>query len=79
MTTVTRSPMGVIRDRSGDSSSMMMTAIDEAIAVGRARGVIFPADIVESTLEMIHELPGRARSRRCSKTSSAAAASSCRG
>ena len=72
MTTVTRSPMGVIRDRPGDCSTMMMAAIDEAIAVGRARGVKLPADIVDEHAQDDSELPGRRRSRRCSKISSAA-------
>ncbi len=41
MTTVTRSPMGVVRDNPA-TFEMMMAAIDEAIAVGRARGITFP-------------------------------------
>ena len=40
MTTVTRSPMGVVRDDPA-LFKMMMDAIDEAIAVGRARGITF--------------------------------------
>jgi 2-dehydropantoate 2-reductase len=61
MTTVTRSPMGVIRDNP-DLFAMMITAIDEAIAVGRARGVRFPDNLVEETLKLIHRFPAESRS-----------------
>ena len=61
MTTVTRSPMGVVRDtpetvRDDDA------AIEEVIAVGRARGVNFPADLMESTLAMIQNFPASSKS-----------------
>ncbi len=61
MTTVTRCPMGVIRE---DKSlfAMMMTAIDEAIAVGRARGVKFPDTLVDDTLKLIHRFPAASKS-----------------
>jgi 2-dehydropantoate 2-reductase len=61
VTAATRSPMGVIR---GDQAifNMMMTATDEAIAVGRARGITFPPDIVESTLAMIPNFPDASKS-----------------
>ena len=39
-----------------------MTAIDEAIAVGTARGINLPADIVESTLAMIPNFPATSKS-----------------
>ena len=61
MTSVTRSPMGVVRDDPA-LFAMMMTAIDEAIAVGTARGITFPADIVESTLGMIKNFPATSKS-----------------
>jgi 2-dehydropantoate 2-reductase len=61
MTTVTRSPMGVVRDDPA-LFTMMMDAIDEAIAVGRARGITFPADILDSTLAMIKGFPPNAKS-----------------
>ena len=61
MTSVTRSPMGVVRDDPA-LFGMMMTAIDEAIAVGTARGITFPADIVESTLAMIPNFPATSKS-----------------
>ena len=57
MTAVTRSAMGVLRDDPA-LFEMMMTAIEEAIAVGTARGVTFPPDLIESTLAMIPEFPG---------------------
>src|SRR5688500_18594908 len=61
VTAVTRSPMGVIREDPA-LFAMMMTATDEAIAVGTARGVTFPADIVESTLAMIPNFPATSKS-----------------
>ncbi|MBY0493740.1 MAG: 2-dehydropantoate 2-reductase [Cyanobacteria bacterium] len=61
VTTATRSPMGVIRDNPA-LFEMMMKATDEAIAVGRARGVALPADIVESTLAMIPNFPATSKS-----------------
>jgi 2-dehydropantoate 2-reductase len=61
MTSVTRSPMGVVRDDPA-LFAMMMTAIDEAIAVGTARGITFPPDIVESTLGMIRNFPAASKS-----------------
>jgi 2-dehydropantoate 2-reductase len=61
MTTVTRSPMGVIREDPA-LFKMMMDAIDEAIAVGRARGITFPADILDTTLAMIKGFPPNSKS-----------------
>ena len=61
MTTVTRSPMGIVRDDPA-LFTMMMAAIDEAIAVGRARGITFPADILDSTLGMIKGFPPNSKS-----------------
>jgi 2-dehydropantoate 2-reductase len=61
MTSVTRSPMGVVREDPA-LFGMMMTAIDEAIAVGTARGITFPSDIVESTLGMIRNFPATSKS-----------------
>jgi 2-dehydropantoate 2-reductase len=61
MTAVTRSPMGVVR---GDAAlfQMMMDAIDEAIAVGRVRGITFPPDIIDTTLGMIEGFPENSKS-----------------
>lgn len=61
MTAVTRSPMGVLRDDPA-LLGMMMTATEEAIAVGTARGIAFPPDIVESTLGMIPSFPAASKS-----------------
>jgi 2-dehydropantoate 2-reductase len=61
ITAATRSPMGVIREHPA-IFDMMMKATDEAIAVGRARGINFPADIVESTLAMIPNFPATSKS-----------------
>jgi 2-dehydropantoate 2-reductase len=61
VTTATRSSMGVIRDNPA-LFEMMMKATDEAIAVGRARGVALPADIVDSTLAMIPNFPDASKS-----------------
>ena len=61
MTTVTRSPMGVVREDPA-LFKMMMDAIDEAIAVGKARGITFPADIIDSTLGMIKGFPPNSKS-----------------
>jgi 2-dehydropantoate 2-reductase len=61
VTAATRSPMGVIRENPA-LFEMMMNATDEAIAVGRARGITFPSDIVESTLAMIPSFPATSKS-----------------
>jgi 2-dehydropantoate 2-reductase len=61
MTSVTRSPMGVLRDDPA-LFEMMMTATKEAIAVGTARGVALPPDLVESTLAMIPSFPAASKS-----------------
>lgn len=61
MTTVTRSPMAVVREDPA-LFKMMMDAIDEALAVGRARGITFPADILDTTLAMIKGFPPNSKS-----------------
>ncbi len=61
MTTVTRSPMGVVRD-TPETFALMMAAIDEVIAVGRARGVNLPADLTDTTLAMIRNFPAGSKS-----------------
>jgi 2-dehydropantoate 2-reductase len=61
MTTVTRSPMGVVRDNA-DLFAMMMTAIDETIAVGRARGIVFPPSLLDDTLALIRNFPASSKS-----------------
>ena len=61
MTTVTRSPMGVVRD-TPETFDLMIQAIDEVIAVGRARGVKLPADLMDTTLAMIKNFPASSKS-----------------
>src|SRR5262245_18449539 len=61
MTSVMRSPMGVIRSQP-DALEMMLAAIDEAIAVGRARGIEFPATVVEETKKLIYSFPAESKS-----------------
>jgi 2-dehydropantoate 2-reductase len=61
MTTVTRSPMGVIRDTPA-TYEMMMAAIEEVIAVGKARGVNFPPDLMEGTINLIKNFPAGSKS-----------------
>ena len=61
MTTVTRSPMGVIRDTPA-TFEMMMAAIQEVIDVGTAKGVKFPPDLMEGTLNLIRNFPANSKS-----------------
>src|SRR4030095_7519707 len=61
MTTVTRSPMGVVRDQPA-TFELMVAAIEEVIAVGRAKGVNLPADLISSTLAMIKNFPASSKS-----------------
>jgi 2-dehydropantoate 2-reductase len=61
MTSVTRSPMGVVRDNPA-TFEMMMAAIDEVIAVGTAKGIAFAPDLMEGTLSLIRNFPPSAKS-----------------
>ena len=61
MTTATRSPMGVIRD-TPVTYDMMMAAIDEVIAVGKAKGVNFPPDLMDGTIKLIKNFPATSKS-----------------
>jgi 2-dehydropantoate 2-reductase len=61
MTTVTRSPMGVVRDTPA-TYEMMMAAIDEVIAVGKAKGVNFPPDLMDGTINLIKNFPANSKS-----------------
>ena len=61
MTAVMRSPMGVIRNQA-DALEMMLTAIEETIAVGRARGIVFPPTVVEDTKKLIFNFPAESKS-----------------
>ena len=61
MTAVSRSTMGVVRDDPA-LSAMMRAALDEAIAVGRARGIALPADLPEQTETLVDRFPFEAKS-----------------
>jgi 2-dehydropantoate 2-reductase len=61
MTTVARSPMGVIRHDPA-LMAMMSSALDEAIAVGRALGIPLPASLVEETVTFVRSFPNSAKS-----------------
>jgi 2-dehydropantoate 2-reductase len=61
MTTVTRSPMGVVR-ADPELLAMMMGAIAETIAVGRACGVKFPPTLIDDTKALIQSLPPGSKS-----------------
>jgi 2-dehydropantoate 2-reductase len=60
MTAVTRSPIGVLRD-DPDLYAMLQAACEEAIAVGRARGVALPDALMAEIEEMVRTLPHHAR------------------
>jgi 2-dehydropantoate 2-reductase len=61
MTTVTRSPIGVLRDNPA-LMAMMSSALDEAIAVGRARGVPLPEALLEETVTLVKSFPDGSKS-----------------
>jgi len=61
MTAATRSPMGVIRQHH-ELLEMMDRAFDEAMAVGRARGITFPDGLVEGTQQMVRNFPHESKS-----------------
>jgi 2-dehydropantoate 2-reductase len=61
MTAVARSPMGTIRSDPA-LMAMMMAAFDEAVAVGRARGIRLAENIRDETLTMVRGFPEQTRS-----------------
>jgi len=61
MTSATRSPLGVLRDTT-ETYEMMIAAIEEVIAVGRARGVKFPGDIMDGTITLMKNFPHGSKS-----------------
>ena len=61
ITSATRSSMGVIRQHPA-LLGMMDAMIDEAMAVGRARGIAFPDGIPEGTRQMVQNFPFESRS-----------------
>lgn len=56
MTAVTRSPMGVIKAYPS-LMAMMEQALDEAIAVGHARGIPLPPTLKEATQHLVRTFP----------------------
>ncbi|MCC7124773.1 MAG: 2-dehydropantoate 2-reductase [Acidobacteria bacterium] len=61
ITAASRSNMGVIREQP-ELMAMMDRALDEALAVGRARGVVFPDNLVAATQEMVRNFPPGSKS-----------------
>ena len=61
MTAATRSSMGVIRQQPA-LLRMMQTALEEAMAVGRAKGVTFPDGLVDGTMQMVQNFPPESKS-----------------
>lgn len=61
MTTVTRSPMGVVRNTPA-TYDLMLAAIQEVVAVGTAKGINFPPDLMEGTLALIRNFPHGSKS-----------------
>lgn len=60
LTCLTRQPMGVVRS-DADIRPMLVAAIEEAVAVARARGVALADDIVAATLKLVDWLPQQMR------------------
>jgi 2-dehydropantoate 2-reductase len=61
MTAATRSSIGVIRQHP-PLMRMMEAALDEALAVGQARGIAFPDGLVEGTRQMVQAFPSESKS-----------------
>jgi 2-dehydropantoate 2-reductase len=61
VTAATRSSMGVIREHPA-LLRMMEAALEEAMAVGRARGIAFPEGVVEGTRQMVRNFPPESKS-----------------
>jgi 2-dehydropantoate 2-reductase len=61
MTAATRSTLGVLRE-TPETYAMMLAAIEEVIAVGRAKGVNLPGDIMESTIKLMQGFPHQSKS-----------------
>lgn len=61
MTTVTRSPIGILRDDPA-LLAMLQEACGETIRVGRARGVALPEVLMTDIMQMVDGLPPQAKS-----------------
>ena len=60
MTSVTRSPMGVLRS-DPELYAMLQAACAETISVGRARGVPLPDTVMKEIIQMVQGLPPHAK------------------
>lgn len=61
MTAVTRSPIGVLRS-DPDLLAMLQAACEETALVARARGIELPESIMREIMQMVEDLPYRAKS-----------------
>lgn len=61
ITTASRCPLGIIREDKA-LSAMMRAALDEAIAVGRARGVPLPPEIAAESEALVGRFPAESKS-----------------
>ena len=61
MTSVTRSPVGPLRD-DPDLCAMWQAALIETIAVARARGIALPRSIFDESITFFHQMPAQAGS-----------------
>jgi 2-dehydropantoate 2-reductase len=61
MTTVTRAPVGVLRD-DPDLFAMWQAAVVESIAVARAKGIGLPRSAFEDVIRNVNNFPAQARS-----------------
>ncbi len=61
MTTVTRCPMGILRD-DPELLEMLLSAFREAAAVARAHGIPLAPAIVEESLTLVHTFPWHTKS-----------------
>jgi 2-dehydropantoate 2-reductase len=61
MTSVTRSPVGILRD-DPDLRAMWTAALNESIAVARAKGINLPASLASDLMGLVDQLPPRASS-----------------
>lgn len=60
MTTVTRSPIGVLRD-DPELLGLLEEAVEESLAVGRAHGVPLSETVMDEIKTMVRDLPANAR------------------
>jgi 2-dehydropantoate 2-reductase len=61
MTSVTRSPIGVLRD-DPDLFAMLQAAILECMAVAHAKSIQLPPGVLDEIMSMVHGLPPQAKS-----------------